>query len=136
MHKRRMIATFTTGVALAIGFAAPALAGSWTDSRDTAGAAATCTMTTWDDAVSDQYASIGCNLTDTACDSHSVYIEWWQDGYAKVRLNNTDGCNTTNSPSDTRYNDDGSFGTVYWRVCRDVQLGRDNCSSTVSHRTH
>jgi len=93
-------------------------------------------VSTWDRYVRDQYARITCSLKDTSCDSHSVYIQWWQDGYGKVRLNNTNGCNWTTFPSDTRYNGDGAFSTLKWRVCRDIQRGRDNCSSTVVHYTY
>jgi hypothetical protein len=114
---------------------------TWTDSRSAfidkkESASATCTTSTWDGTVPNQYASISCSLSDTSCDGHSVYVKWWQDGYGKVRLSNRDGCNHTTSHSDSRYNGDGSFGTLYWQVCVDIQFDGDECSDIVSHRTH
>jgi hypothetical protein len=133
---RRMIAGVAAAVVLLVGFASPAVAESWTNSRNTEGAAATCTVSTWDGLVRDQYAKISCSLKDTKCDNNAVYIEWWQDGYRKIRLNNTNGCNKTTYPSDTRYNNDGAFTVLRWRVCRDVPFAFDNCSSTVTHYTY
>lgn len=132
---RRFIAMVIAFVALATAFAAPAFAEYWQDSRSTTGAWANCGITTSNGLVRDQYARITCSLKDTACDSHSVYVQWWQDGYGKVRLNNTSGCNTTRQLGDSRYSHD-PFIALRWRVCRDVQWGDDNCSSTVSHYTY
>jgi len=135
MTKIKLLA-LTAALAVSALVPAAAQAEYWKDSRSTTGAAATCSVSTWDRYVRDQYARITCSLKDTSCDSHSVYIQWWQDGYGKVRLNNTNGCNWTTFPSDTRYNGDGAFSTLKWRVCRDIQRGRDNCSSTVVHYTY
>lgn len=134
-----MIRRATVPIALTLAglvvMAIPAYAGTWTDSRSTTGDAATCTMKSWAGAIHDQNASISCDISDTKADSHSVYVDWWQDGYAKVRLTNHDGSGHTTHSYDARTNGDGSFETLYWHVCRDVQWGGDNCSSTVSHRT-
>lgn len=71
-----------------------------------------------------------CILTDTAADSHSVYALMHVDGYAGVRYNDTGG-------SGTRLNFTYWFGTdtLYWdfyyRACRNVQFGSDNCSAWV-----
>jgi hypothetical protein len=104
----------------------------------TTGAAASCSLSTWD-RYPNQYwhnnmAQITCRLSDTVADSRSVYVEWWQDGFGHVRLSNTQGSGTTITVSDTRYNYDGSFGTAYFKVCRKVNYGTDNCSGTYSWR--
>jgi hypothetical protein len=135
---RRFGLALATATTLAIACASPACADYCNDSQSTAGAAATCSLSTGDGrTVGDQYASITCSgIADTSCDNHSVYVEWWQDGYAKVRATNSAGCNRSLSGSDRRYNPDGTFVTLYWRVCRDIQRGRDNCSPTVTRRTY
>lgn len=132
---RRVALPIALSVAGLVGMAIPAYAGTWSDDRSTTGAAASCTMRSWAAEIHDQNADISCNISDTLGDSHSVYVDWWQDGYAKKRLTNHDGSGHVTQSYDARYNPDGSFGTLYWRVCRDVQFGNDNCSSTVSHRT-
>jgi hypothetical protein len=125
---RPMVLAHDTGLA---GMITPV---HWSDSRTTTGAAASCTMRSWDGTIRNKYADISCDISDTAGDSHSVYVEWWQDGFGKVRMNNHDGVGHTTHSYDSRQGSD-SFQTLYWRVCRDVQFGHDNCSSTVSHRT-
>ena len=92
-------------------------------------------MRTFNDLVRDQIAQIDCSIKDTSADSKSVYVEWWQDGYGKVKLKNTSGSGSTVYRTDTRENGDGAFGTLRWRVCRDVSLSPDNCSTTVVHTT-
>lgn len=135
---RRVVAVTALSLSGIIGIALPAYAGTWSDDKSTEGAAASCTMRSWTEAgeVPDQHADIDCNLSDTLGDNHSVYVEWWQDGYAKVRLSNRDGVGHTTHHHDSRYNGDGSFGTLNWRVCRDAQFQGDNCSKTVSHEVH
>jgi hypothetical protein len=102
---RRVGPGLAAAATLAIACASPAWADYWNDSQSTAGAAATCALSTGDGrTVRDQYASITCSrIADTSCDNHSVYVEWWQDGYRKVRATNSAGCNRTLSGSDRRY---------------------------------
>lgn len=132
---RRVGVPIALALAGLVGMAVPAYAGNWSDNESTTGASASCTMRSWTAEIHDQNADISCDISDTLGDSHSVYVDWWQDGYAKKRLTNHDGAGHTTHSYDSRYNPDGSFGTLYWRVCRDVQLGDDNCSRTISHRT-
>lgn len=88
---RRVGPGLAAAATLAIACASPAWADYWNDSQSTAGAAATCALSTGDGrTVRDQYASITCSrIADTSCDNHSVYVEWWQDGYRKVRATNS-----------------------------------------------
>jgi hypothetical protein len=103
---------------------------SSTVTRSTTGAKASCHFSTWGVVIHDDHAQINCSLSDTAADSHSVYVEWWQDGFGHVQLKNSNGSGSTKSVVDARQNGDGSFETLYFKVCRDVQLLPDNCSST------
>jgi hypothetical protein len=98
----------------------------------TEGAQATCSLQTWTTYVPNDNAQIDCDLTDTLADHHSVYVEWWQDGFGHIQLRNDSGAGQTVHVSDARYNGDGSFGTAYFKVCRDIQFGPDNCSGTKS----
>jgi hypothetical protein len=91
-----MVRRVTVSIALVltglVGMAMSAYAGNWSDSEFTTGAAASCTMRSWTAQIHDQNADISCDISDTLGDSHSVYVEWWQDGYAnKKRLTNHDG---------------------------------------------
>ncbi len=100
----------------------------------TTGAQATCSLQTWATRIHDDTAQIDCDLSDTEKDGHSVYVEWWQDGYGSIQLRNDKGNGNTIHVADARLNYDGSFGTAYFKVCRDIQFGRDNCSDTKSWR--
>lgn len=104
-------------------------------SASTTGAKATCSLISWKKVSylsRDDTAQITCSISDTQDDGHQVYVKWWQDGYGDVHLTNSQGSGTTVTLSDARYNPDGSFGTAYWQVCRDIRLGRDNCSDKKS----
>jgi hypothetical protein len=101
-------------------------------SASTTGAAATCSLQTRATIIHDDTAQIDCQLSDTLADSHSVYVEWWQDGFGHIQLPNTSGSGSTIAVEDARFNGDGSFQTAYFKVCRNIQLGFDNCSSTMS----
>jgi hypothetical protein len=120
-----------TGMLFATGLAH---ADQYTDTAKTEGASATCTMTSGTSISRNDTASISCDLTDTKGDAHPVYVEWWQDGFARKRLPNYDGVNHTSHHDDGKQNLDGGFINLYWRVCRDVQLGPDNCSDPISHK--
>ncbi len=104
----------------------------------TTGAAASCSLVTWTGSYNfrNSAARINCRLSDTLSDDHSVYVEWWQDGYGHVKMRNSQGSGTTIYTSDTRYSPDGSFVNIYFKVCRDVQVGFDNCSYTRSWRMY
>lgn len=106
---------------------------TWHDTSEAEGASASCTTETSETNIHDDLATIDCTLADTAADSHPVYVQWWQDGFEKSRLENHDGANSTKSVSDRRSNGAGSFAKVSWQVCRDVQLGSDDCSPVVTH---
>lgn len=116
--------------ALVLSTTSASAATSSTVTRSTTGASASCYFTTWAVLIHDDHAQINCSLSDTSGDSHSVYVEWWQDGFGHVTLRNSGGSGTTKSVVDARQNGDGSFGDLYFKVCRDVQLEPDNCSST------
>lgn len=116
----------------------------WKNSRSTEGASATCDMWTekYNVGPPDQLARIKCQLSDTLNDDDAVYVEWWQDGFGHIKMWNTADCCTHTvcdpdcSGTNWRYNGGGSFGTLYWKVCRDKGFpASDNCSSTVSHNT-
>ena len=116
---------------LALTGAAHADSGEYAEAGD--GASATCSVSTWAGPVHDDMAQIDCALTDTKGDSNPVYIDWWQDGYKKIRFENHDGKGHSTTHNDVRYNPDGSFGDVYWKVCVDVRPGQDKCSETIHY---
>lgn len=64
-------------------------------------------------------------VSDTMCDGHSVYAQYQRAGASVRTLRNSKGCHT--------YADfDRSFTngqTIKYRICVDVQLDQDNCSS-------
>lgn len=135
------IGKLTFGVASAVGIsvASPAVAGAWTvmetfgpDTLSTSGAVATCTIYAGYTQIHSDTAMIVCSLSDTQADGNSVYVGWKQDSYATVSLYNVNGNGSTISFSDARYNPDGSFGTLQWKVCRDMAFS-DNCSSWVTY---
>jgi hypothetical protein len=131
---KKMVGVAALSLAGIIGTALPAYADNFPpDTRSTTGASATCTMSTRDGRVHDQFADIDCNIRDTLADRKSVYVEWWQDGFGKVRLSNNAGSGQTVRRRDSRFNPSGSFEHLYWRVCRDIPLFPDNCSGTVRH---
>ena len=74
-----------------------------------------------------------CALTDTAADSHSVYANLQVDGYAGVRYNNTGGNGTTLNFT-YWFGTDTPHWDLYYRACRNVQRGVDNCSGWVHIR--
>lgn len=139
---RRILTTTILSAAIAFGFLftmsnqAHAATTYPPQTASTTGAAATCSLTTWATHIQHDTAQISCQLSDTLGDSHSVYLEWWQDGFGHIRFNNSDGHGKTIPVTDARINYDGSFGTAYFKVCRDIQLGRDNCSVTYSWSLH
>ncbi|WP_033289522.1 hypothetical protein [Amycolatopsis jejuensis] len=120
----------TLGVAAVLTATSASAASSPTYTKSTTGAKASCSFTTWGKLIHDDHAQITCKLSDTKGDSHSVYVEWWQDGYGSVNLYNHNGSGSTKKVSDARVNGDGSFQTLYFRVCRDIQWWPDNCSGT------
>jgi hypothetical protein len=112
--------------------AAPASADSWPAvTKTTAGASATCSVSSSTRYVHDDIGTITCSaIRDTEADGDSVYVAWKQDGYATISLYNSNGNGTSVSRTDSRFNPDGSFGTLKWRICRDQQAPfSDNCSS-------
>jgi hypothetical protein len=138
-YLRTKWATAITALALMLILlaATPAAAGATSypsQYASTTGASASCSLETWDAYPGrnprNQYARITCRLSDTVADSRSVYIQWQIDAFAPVRLSNTQGSGTTITVSDTRYNYDGSIRNAYFKVCRKVNYGIDNCSGT------
>ena len=106
-----------------------AVADTWlTASASTTGARATCDVWTSTRYVDDDLAYISCTIWDTSADGDAVYVGWQQDGYRTVSLYHRNGYPTSFVRTDGRYNSDGSFGTLRWRVCRDRQFYSDNCS--------
>ncbi|HEY2207441.1 MAG TPA: peptidoglycan-binding domain-containing protein [Pseudonocardia sp.] len=99
----------------------------------TRGSSATCSVTTSAQAIHDDSATVRCTITDTSSDKHSVFVSWWQDGYKPKRLTNSVGGDRNVTTSDSRHNPDGSFSKITWRVCTDVQLGKDSCSDDVTY---
>lgn len=74
-----------------------------------------------------------CWLKDTLSDKRQVYAVTRTEGFPEARISNSGGDGTTlyfkrNIHGDTR--------TWYWsyKVCRKVNLGSDNCSSTQTIR--
>ncbi len=123
--------TVTTGAVTAAAVltataASAATSPAKTDSTE--GAKATCSFHTWGEEIHDDHAQISCDLKDTKGDDKAVYVEWWQDGFGPVLLYNHNGNGSTKHVTDARENYDGSFGTLYFRVCRDVPWWKDNCS--------
>ena len=116
----------------------------WRDSRYSSasnpGAWAQCDVYTDGSAIPDVRARIKCSLKDINQDGDAVYVAWWQDGYGHVSMYNRNGAGSTITVCDPDCSGtlwrtgDGSFGTIYWKVCvdRGAPLG-DNCSSTVIH---
>ncbi len=98
----------------------------------TAGAKATCSLMTWGTRIHDDHAQITCDLKDTKADGHSVYVEWWQDGFGHVELRNSEGSGHTRHVVDARQNGDGSFEKAYFKVCEDIPHWFDDCSDTLS----
>lgn len=131
---QRVVTAAALSLAGTMAVALPAFAGAWSDQASTTGGSARCTMQTRSGALHDQIADIDCDVTDTLADNHPVYVAWWQDGFGKVQLWNHAGAGHTVHVHDSRQNGDGSFGTLFWKVCRQVLLGADNCSATISHR--
>ncbi len=108
----------------------------YSKSASTTGAAATCDLITYKTVIHDDTAQLTCSLSDTSDDGDEVYVEWWQDGFGHIQLHNYDGAGTTITVQDARFNGDGSFQTIYFKVCRDISLWPDNCSSTKSWTVH
>lgn len=99
--------------------------------RSTTGAEATCDIVSWSNyapGLNDHIVQITCQISDTAGDSHAVYVEWKQDGYAWNRLSNNNGYGSTVTRTEARDSFDPT-ANAYFRVCRDVQAWPDNCSS-------
>lgn len=92
----------------------------------TTGAFLTCN--TYNDGNGSGHAD--CTLTDTAADSHSVYAVMQADGYPSVRYNNTGGYGTSMSFT-YRFGTDTPQWDFYYKVCRNIQFGFDNCSGWV-----
>ncbi len=130
MIRRLALAAALTAGVMALTVTEASAAQSSAVTRSTTGARATCSFYTWKVLIHDDHAQINCSLSDTSGDSHSVYVDWWQDGFGHVHLRNSKGNGSTISVVDARQNGDGSFEDLYFRVCRDVQLEPDNCSST------
>jgi len=116
-----------------LGQTAQALVDTQSRSNEPDSARATCTVFTFADRIHDDIAEIDCDLTDSLADSHSVYVEWSQDGFDERRLENHDGAGSTLFVSDALQNLDGSFQRIRWHVCTDVQFGGDDCSDDVSY---
>ncbi len=136
---RRITITVALGTMVAliglIAVANPAYAKTFNaQNTSTTGAKATCSLQTRATRIHDDTAQIDCQLSDTKADSHSVYVEWWQDGFGHIQLRNSKGAGHTIHVADARTNYDGSFETAYFKVCRDVQFLPDNCSGTKSWR--
>ena len=74
-----------------------------------------------------------CTLIDTKADSHSVYAVMQADGYSSHRYNNTRGNGKSVSFTD-RFATDTPHWDFYYKVCRDIQFGFDNCSGWVHIR--
>jgi hypothetical protein len=72
-----------------------------------------------------------CTLTDTAADSHSVYAVMQADGYRSVRYNNNKGGYGTSRSFTYSFVTDTPQWDFYYKVCRDIQFGFDNCSGWV-----
>ncbi|HYP22395.1 MAG TPA: hypothetical protein VEV43_02380 [Actinomycetota bacterium] len=136
--KKRLMALGAASAMLLVFMAGPAHAdladNTWGPfARSTTGASVSnCWLYSWKGNVHDQYGRVECNLKDTMADGDAVYVEWVQDGYAAISLYNHGGNGTTKFVADTRYNGDGSFGTLKFRVCRDQGFpSSDNCSDWV-----
>jgi hypothetical protein len=134
---RRIVSSMLVALGTVTLAAPSALAASWPpESRSTDGAAATCTVSTGQRAVHDDLAFISCRLSDTKTDGDAVYVAWQQDGFATISLYNRNGAGTSIDVSDGRQNNDGSFSTLRWKVCRDRQAPLpDSCSGWVTYRT-
>ena len=134
---KRMLAVAAIAILpLVVGGPADALTNYPTEHNSTTGAQADCDLITYITYVHDDTAQITCDISDTLADGDSVYVEWWQDGFGHVQLKNENGSGTTVHRVDARFNPDGSFETVYWKVCRDISFYPDNCSSTKQWVVH
>lgn len=100
-----------------------AYADDLTVTESVTGASATCTVPA-------DVSSISCDLSDTAGDSHSVFILWHQ-GNSEKRFRNSNGSGNTTHYEEGRLEYPDGNRSLNWKVCVDVQFGRDSCSRVV-----
>jgi hypothetical protein len=90
----------------------------------TDGAKATCTVTS-----SEKWrGTFVCTIYDTKADGKGVYVETQVQAFPSVRRSNWSGGAGTSVTRSYNVATDGSGG-VRFKVCRDVPLLPDNCSS-------
>jgi hypothetical protein len=139
MRKAAKLALSMGGAAGLIGATANPAGADWIwqpETGSTTGAEATCQVRTETRYVHDDIAQINCAITDTQADGDAVYVAWKQDGYATISLYNRQGNGWTTYHEDRRYNPDGSFFHLRWRICRDRQAPfSDNCSDWFDYYT-
>jgi hypothetical protein len=68
-------------------------------------------------------------LDDVKCDNHAVYIDWQKSGVNQTRINNTQGCNTPAQDTNLSITDGTS---IRWKVCTNIPLQTDPCSTWLS----
>lgn len=90
----------------------------------TSGASATCTVPA-------DLSRIDCTLSDTASDSHPVFIAWEHGGGVGDRFKNDAGSGTTTDHGQGQLNQGDDYPFLNWKVCTDVQFGSDICSPVV-----